>query len=274
MAAAPHQLESPPQEAAEATDSEVTSGRVRLLSADARLAQGVPAEEREQAERLIVATATRVPRGPWVPDAQAGDGTEGFGLLVLRGTICREVVLAGRRCTQLLGPGDIIRPGAHGTALVDHGLEWSVFETAVVAVLDDRFALAMRRWPGLAEVVHERLFDQADRLALDLAIAHLPRVEQRVLATLWHLADRFGRVTAEGVVVPLKLTHEAIGRLVGAQRPTVTLALAELDTAGAVSRAVQGGWMLSRESRGLLSPQVEMHPTVSSAARLSAATAA
>lgn len=58
---------------------------------------------------------------------------------------------------------------------------------------------------------------------------------------LWHLADRWGRVTPDGVIVPLKLTHEALGRLVGAQRPTVTLALGELVASGRVTRALTGG---------------------------------
>ena len=58
---------------------------------------------------------------------------------------------------------------------------------------------------------------------MQAAILALPRVESRVLAILWHLADVFGSVNADGVLVPLKLTHERLGRLVGAQRPTVTL---------------------------------------------------
>ena len=46
------------------------------------------------------------------------------------------------------------------------------------------------------------------------------------------LADRWGRVTPDGIVVDLALTHELIGHLVGGRRPTVTLALAELAESG------------------------------------------
>ena len=43
-------------------------------------------------------------------------------------------------------------------------------------------------------------------------------------------------MTPDGVVVPLQLTHEALGQLVGARRPTVTLALKMLCDRGAIER--------------------------------------
>jgi CRP/FNR family transcriptional regulator, cyclic AMP receptor protein len=121
-----------------------------------------------------------------------------------------------------------------------------------VAVLDDRFRQATRRWPSLGAAIEARALGQAERLAVHVAIAQLGRVDLRVLALLWHLADRWGRVTPQGVSVPLKLTHEALGRLVGAQRPTVTLALAELGRAESVTRLATGGWLLDPRSRALL----------------------
>ena len=72
------------------------------------------------------------------------------------------------------------------------------------------------------------------------------------LALFWQLADRWGTVTAFGVAVSLQLTHEVLGRLVGAQRPTVTLALSELAEAGLVVRVPKAGWLLSRDSYGEL----------------------
>jgi hypothetical protein len=57
------------------------------------------------------------------------------------------------------------------------------------------------------------------------------------------LADRWGRVTLDGVVVPVRLTHDMIGRLVGAHRPSVTTALSELSRAGRISR-LPDGWLL------------------------------
>jgi hypothetical protein len=72
----------------------------------------------------------------------------------------------------------------------------------------------------------------------------MPRVDARVQALLWHLADRWGHVTLDGVVVPARLTHDMIGRLVGAHRPSVTTALSELTRSGRISR-LPHGWLLT-----------------------------
>jgi Crp-like helix-turn-helix domain len=48
------------------------------------------------------------------------------------------------------------------------------------------------------------------------------------MALFWHLAERWGRVSGNGVLVPLALTHRILGQLVGARRPTVSTALREL----------------------------------------------
>jgi hypothetical protein len=60
---------------------------------------------------------------------------------------------------------------------------------------------------------------------------------------MWLLAESWGRVTPAGTTLPLSLTHDALGALIGARRPTVTLALRELTERGAVIRQDQG-WLL------------------------------
>jgi hypothetical protein len=47
------------------------------------------------------------------------------------------------------------------------------------------------------------------------------------------------------VAVALPLSHSALGRLVGARRPTVSLALKELGAQGLVGRREDGAWLLS-----------------------------
>jgi hypothetical protein len=69
-------------------------------------------------------------------------------------------------------------------------------------------------------------------------------VEDRILVLLWHLADRWGRVRPEGVTVPVRLTHEMLGKLVGARRPSVTTAVNELIQREQIARADDGGWLL------------------------------
>ncbi|MFL5795732.1 MAG: helix-turn-helix domain-containing protein, partial [Actinomycetota bacterium] len=76
------------------------------------------------------------------------------------------------------------------------------------------------------------------------AIAYHQRVDDRLLLMLWHLAERWGRVHPDGVVVPLPLNHQRLADLVGAHRPSVTTAMGELTRSGAVSRRDDGDWVL------------------------------
>ena len=80
-----------------------------------------------------------------------------------------------------------------------------------------------------------------------LAITGIRGLEVRVLVLLWHLADTFGRVGREGVILPLPLTHQLIGRLAGATRPSVSTALKALETDGAVTKRLGGGFVLHGE---------------------------
>ena len=72
------------------------------------------------------------------------------------------------------------------------------------------------------------------------------RVDQRLLGLMWLLAESWGQVTPSGTTLPLALTHDALGRLIGARRPTVTLALGELTDRGAIVRQVRGWLLLER----------------------------
>jgi CRP-like cAMP-binding protein len=224
---------------------------VQLLQADEELADGIPAHELPLARRLLVSERLDLDLGPWFPADLVRPGRETFAFLILAGAVARELHLLDRGTLQLLGPGDLLRPG-QGPRGLPATMSWTALRPSSLAVLDRRFALAARRWPSLAARIQGRLLDQMDRLSLDAAVAHLPKTEQRVLAVLWHLADRWGRVTPRGVLVPLPLTHDVLGRLAAAQRPTVTLALAQLALDGMLSRVPREGWLLSPASRDVL----------------------
>jgi CRP-like cAMP-binding protein len=93
--------------------------------------------------------------------------------------------------------------------------------------------------------------DRSRNLAINMAIIHQARVNVRLLMLLWHLADRWGRVRSEGVVLPLHLTHSVLADLVAARRPTVTSALTELARLGLVI-PLDRGWLLSGDPPGEL----------------------
>jgi CRP/FNR family transcriptional regulator, cyclic AMP receptor protein len=99
-------------------------------------------------------------------------------------------------------------------------------------------------FPQLGVELFTRGTRRAHHLAVALAIVHHQRVEDRIMLTLWHLAERWGRVRSDGVVVPLPLGHQRLADLVGATRPSVTTALGELSRDGLLSRQDDGPWVL------------------------------
>jgi CRP-like cAMP-binding protein len=218
---------------------------IRLLEAQPDLAEGLSPEDEAQARRHVVALLDSIEQGPWEPADRYNLDPAFFGLLVIDGMIARDVELGGRRCSELLGPGDLLRPADYDDteASVPSESALHVLEPSRVAVLDGRFARVACRYPELVSRLIGRTLRRSRWLAILLTISSMPRVDARVQALFWHLADRWGHVTLDGVVVPVRLTHDMIGRLVGAHRPSVTTALSELSRAGRISR-LPHGWLL------------------------------
>lgn len=244
-------LQPPPDSAAQAALPERTTLSVSLLDVDGELTAGIPAPDRALAHRVLVRPRYEIPKGRWSPQLLRAHENGAFAILLVEGVILRQLDLVGRHCMHILGPGDVLQPAGEG-GLLDCPVSWTALRPSSIVVLDDRFTRASQRWPSLALNLHRRLLDQADRVALHAAVAQLPRVDRRILALFWQLAERWGRVTSSGVELTLELTHETIGRLVGAQRPTVTLALRELADEGALSGGAGRTWVLQRASRQAL----------------------
>jgi hypothetical protein len=225
------------------------AGTVRVLESDPDLAAALDARTAEIARRHAVASVIALPRGPWdAPgDPQAHRGE--LGLLVLEGTLVRDMRIGAGTCSELLGPGDVLRPWDASTdrATVAAIVEWETLTPVRLAVLDRAFTATIGRIPELTTAIVARSVRRARWTGLHLAIRCVKRVELRLLLLFWHLADRFGRVTPEGVVIPLSLTHARLGRLVGAQRPSVTTALGKLAERGLVRRRHRGDWLLCGE---------------------------
>ncbi|HET9102425.1 MAG TPA: hypothetical protein VFN55_03660 [Solirubrobacteraceae bacterium] len=96
-------------------------------------------------------------------------------------------------------------------------MSWRVIEPLRLAVLDPRVAVVGGRWPALMHAIVYRAVERSHALALNVGIHCLQHVELRLLVLFWHLADRFGRVTREGTVIPVKLSHGDIAELIGSQ---------------------------------------------------------
>jgi len=199
-------------------------------------------------------------RGPWPLTAVPSPATtHHLGLLVLDGVLASDVLLEDVVSTELLGAGDILRPWPTDVPerLLADETRWTVLADCRVAVLDHRFAAALSRFPEIYGVLLERMDRRARRLATTQAISELTRVDRRLLGIFWPLAERGGRMTSEGVVIPLDLSHRLLGQLVGARRPTVSTALTELARDGQVQRRADGGWLLCGEPTGVPEPSAE-----------------
>jgi CRP/FNR family transcriptional regulator, cyclic AMP receptor protein len=215
-----------------------------LLDVDPELGELLDARHLAEARARAVVPVLDLPPGPWSPEPIEQLASRPFGILVVDGLLVRELLLAGSTSTELLGPGDLVDFRPSQEALLPATVRWSVPESAELAIIDDRILALLRSWPHVGRVLLERAGRRAIRLSTHRGIAQLPRVDERLLAFFGHLAERWGRVASAGMVVPLHLTHETLGRLIGARRPTVSLALKELSSAGLLERRADGAWLL------------------------------
>jgi CRP/FNR family cyclic AMP-dependent transcriptional regulator len=219
---------------------------ISIVDADPDLGDLLGAGEYERARREALARVVRLSPGEWDAPAAHEEAEHHRGFLVFEGLLSRTVNVLGRHCVELVGHGDVMRPwqwddeGSHVRAEVG----WSVLEPARLAVLDHGLVLRIVPWPQLGLELFNRGTRRAHHLAVALAISHHHRVGDRLLLTLWHLAERWGRVRGDGIVVPLPLSHQRLADLVGAQRQSVTTAMGGLTRRGAVSRRDDGHWVL------------------------------
>jgi CRP/FNR family transcriptional regulator, cyclic AMP receptor protein len=219
---------------------------ISIVDADRDLADLLDESELERARHEALTRVQRLSSGEWDPAAAQEPAVHHRGFLIIDGLLSRTVDVLGRRCVELVGHGDVMRPwrwddeGSHVRAEVG----WMVLEPSRLAVLDNDLVVRMVPWPQLGLELFNRGTRRAHHLAVALAIAHHQRVDDRLLLTLWHLAERWGRVHSDGIVVPLPLGHQRLADLIGAQRQSVTTATGSLARAGAISRRGRGPWVL------------------------------
>jgi CRP/FNR family transcriptional regulator, cyclic AMP receptor protein len=230
----------------------------RVLEEDPDLAEALEPARRAEAIGRCVAPVIRVPRGRW-PISADMVLPGGIGLLVLEGLFVRRCGIDGRFGAEILGEGDLLQPWRSVTpsGSLNETTGWRVLQAARIAILDERVAQRFAAYPELTGALVHRALDRTANLSINMAIVHHARVNVRVHLLLWHLADRWGRVGPEGVVLPLSLTHSVLADLVAARRPTVTSALSELTGQGLV-RPLRGGWLLRGDRPGELAELDEL----------------
>lgn len=223
-----------------------------VLDLDPELGSRIPSEQREDARGAARGRIVVVPPGPCELSRFMMDSSRLVGFLIADGLVRSEVTLSDRHLIEFLGPGDILQlseaddpPRLAGAPAI------VVLDRVVLVALGATFLRAAARWPELFMAVLARIQRQRARLATQALIVHLPQARDRLLLVLWHLSSCWGRVTPDGVQLPLKLTHDLLGQLIAARRPTVSLAIKELVGEGCVERREDGSWVITEHGQQL-----------------------
>jgi CRP/FNR family cyclic AMP-dependent transcriptional regulator len=207
-----------------------------LLDLDADLADELDPEARRVARAAATALTFEVEAG------QLGLGdcflpaTGGPGLLLLDGVIALNIQVGDRVSAELVGGGDLLQPmTSQAEQLLACDARWRALTPSHFALLDRAFAKRVRFWPQLTQALLQRAGRRVINLDVQRAIAAQPRLEVRLALLLWHLAGRWGKVEPGGIRLPVPLTHQLLGQLIAAERPSVSHALARLAHSGLVT---------------------------------------
>jgi hypothetical protein len=213
-----------------------------LLDVDDELAGGLDLRMRLVARPMATARVEEISAGEFDLVPQLARLRGGLGLLLVDGVVALDVQVGDRTASELVGAGDLLGPWTRDDDVVLLASE--TYSRALVrtrvAILDEAFAERIRPWPQIVHALLRRAVRRAMELNVHRAATCHPRADVRIALLLWHLAERWGIVEPDGILVPLPLTHRLIGQLVGAERPSVSHALARLSSAGLVTRKPSG----------------------------------
>lgn len=209
------------------------------------------------------------PRGTGLPDSLADalgevatrQAFQRNTLLGAQGTPCTRLLILGRgnvllsrrtpddreSALYLLGPGDLLGEGSLRREQV-----WLVSARA----LTDGFchSLPASHLPRLAQFYPELVAQIVSLLAERLEWAHrraelmiYAGARDRLLGLLEALGTKHGSMEGGRLWVPLRVTQQQLGEMVGLARETVARGLAELEQQGVIERCARRGLWLRTE---------------------------
>lgn len=211
---------------------------VSLLQAEPCLADGMTEEERDAAGRSLQAPLLALADGSPPPGRRNTTAH-----LVIDGLLLRRLHLGSGRSVELLARGDVLFP-AHEDAASFVRSTWTTVEPAYLAVIDLTPGSAIWRWPPICAGLAIRAVDRSRALAVQAAIMSIVGVEERLHSLLWALSERWGQVTSGGVMLELRVPQQVLAEMVGARRPTVSMALGHLCDRGLLETSEPGCWVL------------------------------
>ncbi len=228
---------------------------VRLLVVDPDLGTLLDADQLEEARTQVVFPSIELEPGTLeLLRLRQAPGVRGklHGFLVIEGSLTINVRMSARTCARLIGATELVLFDGVEIDSIPTRWEWSVLAPARLALLDERLLAVAHEWPKLMSAILDRAALQTRNAFLQQAISQLPKVEERLLAVFWSIADKLGTVRPEGVSLDLPVTHETLAHMVGAQRPTVSLALKRLADDGLLRAEEDGCWLIAPDSLNAL----------------------
>lgn len=152
------------------------------------------------------------------------------------GRLALSVLLSqgAERTIGMLETGDVVVRPLDGLIAPEPRVRCFAIEASELHLVDRGRMEAWLSDPVLAANLVRVLSAQIADRELAVAIALEPRVERRLLLKLRQLAERWGRVTPDGIRLDLRLTHQELANMVGAVRESVTLALGRLADSGEI----------------------------------------
>lgn len=223
------------------------AGTVCVLQVDPDLGRHIGPAQAMVANERLRAPSFELGAGRWDPSSRP-DHPTALGYLLVEGLLLRRTELVGRAGSELLIAGDVLRPWQqheHGS-LPTHA-SWRVLRPVRLALLTEQFQMAAAGFPGVLAELQGRSVERSRELASLLAIVQEPRLEVRLLAVFALLGDRMGRRTRDGVVVPLPLSQQTLGEVIGASRARTCGALRRLAKRHALVRRPDRTWLLCEE---------------------------
>jgi CRP/FNR family transcriptional regulator, cyclic AMP receptor protein len=230
--------------------------RIRLLEFDPDLGAELDGEALAEARQHVLLPAVNLPTGGWsIEQLRTAEGVHGavYGFVVISGALTIDLSLAGRACTRLIIPGELVLLDGWESDTLPLTWGWTALERSTVGVLDRRLLVIARAWPALMAAILTRGAEQTRHGLLQQAIAQIPRVEERLLALMWSIANRRGVVREDGIWLRLPVTHDTLARMIGARRPTVSLGLKALNEQGKLT-SMGDGWLINPDSLGEFEP--------------------
>lgn len=163
-----------------------------------------------------------------------GDSAE-FMYYILQGRV-RSFIYSqdGREKTILiLGGGDLlgVAPFYLEGPYLDNAI---VFDGSITLYRIDRegFNSLLENEPAAAKILLVDLAARINLLEKEIASQSFLDVRGRLQLALAQLAERYGIVKQDGVLINLHITHEQLAQLIGANRATVSACLSQLQRDG------------------------------------------